>query len=473
MFKKNITSIEGLYLIEPMVFQDDRGFFLESYQYEMFKEMGIDNIFVQDNHSRSMKGVLRGIHFQKGKYAQAKLVRVLKGAVLDIAVDLRPESKTFGKYESFLLTEENKHMLFIPRGFGHGFVTFRDNTEFFYKCDNIYNPYQEGGIIWNDTDLGIDWELKKYHLEEKEIILSEKDKKNETFSNYRKKQDLNYILILGVKGQLGIEFQRLFDKLGINYFGLDKEELDITNLFELETFLEKHSVTHIINCAAYNNIEEAEIDIESCNLLNTVIIQKLAEICKKRNIYFTTYSTSFVFDGEKRLPYTEEDKIRPLSVYGNSKYQGERYALKYERSLVIRTSWLYGSGNNFCKQLIECSKTQSELKIVDDQISSPTSARDLALFSWLLLKKEKYGLYHFSNDGETSKYDQAKFILEYIGWKGSIHRASSYEFKLRAERPMYSKLDSKKIEKDVSRSIPDWRSSLIEFLDEVEYLWKK
>ncbi|MCY7007847.1 dTDP-4-dehydrorhamnose 3,5-epimerase [Fusobacterium simiae] len=185
-FKKIETSIKDLIIIEPQIFEDTRGFFLESYNYNDFKELGVENIFVQDNHSKSLRGVLRGLHFQKGKHSQAKLVRVLKGAVLDIAIDLRENSETFGKYFAVELNEKNKKMFFIPKGFAHGFLTLEDNTEFFYKCDNFYNPQSEAGIIWDDSDLNIDWNFEKYNIDESELIISEKDKKNISFKEYKK-----------------------------------------------------------------------------------------------------------------------------------------------------------------------------------------------------------------------------------------------------------------------------------------------
>lgn len=190
-FKKIETEIQDLVIIEPTVFEDSRGFFLESYNYNDFKEIGIDNIFVQDNHSKSSKGVLRGLHFQKGEFAQAKLVRVLKGAVLDIAVDLRKDSQTFGKYVAIELSEENKKMFFIPRGFAHGFLSLTDEVESYYKCDNFYVPQAEDGLIWNDADLKIEWNFKKYNINEKELIISEKDKKNKSFLEYKKENKID------------------------------------------------------------------------------------------------------------------------------------------------------------------------------------------------------------------------------------------------------------------------------------------
>jgi dTDP-4-dehydrorhamnose 3,5-epimerase len=151
------TQIEGLLIIEPTVFKDDRGYFFESYNEQRFKELGVLDDFVQDNQSCSQKGVVRGLHFQKPPYAQAKLVRVIKGAVYDVAVDLRTASPTYGKYYGVLLTEENKKQFLIPRGFAHGFLVLSDTAEFCYKCDDFYHPNDEGGMAWNDPEIGIDW----------------------------------------------------------------------------------------------------------------------------------------------------------------------------------------------------------------------------------------------------------------------------------------------------------------------------
>jgi dTDP-4-dehydrorhamnose 3,5-epimerase len=151
------TSIKDLVLIQPDVFPDARGYFFESFQKEKFREMGIDAVFVQDNESMSGKGVLRGLHFQKPPFAQGKLVKVVRGSVLDVAVDLRSSSKTYGKWESSVLSAENKMLMWIPEGFAHGFLVLEDETIFQYKCTNYYNKESEGSIVWNDPDLKIDW----------------------------------------------------------------------------------------------------------------------------------------------------------------------------------------------------------------------------------------------------------------------------------------------------------------------------
>lgn len=164
-------KIDGLVIIEPSVFGDDRGFFMETYSKKVFTENGISVEFVQDNHSRSTKGVLRGLHFQKPPFAQDKLVRCTRGEVLDVAVDIRRDSPTFGQYEAVLLTEENKKMFFIPQGFAHAFLVLSDIADFQYKCSNFYNKESEGGLLYNDPAIAIDW--PKLDID---LILSDKDK---------------------------------------------------------------------------------------------------------------------------------------------------------------------------------------------------------------------------------------------------------------------------------------------------------
>ena len=173
--KRIETGIDGLFVVEPEVFGDHRGWFMESWSKRKFEEIGIDCEFVQDNHSFSeKKGTLRGLHFQKGDYAQAKLVRVLRGRVYDVAVDLRKDSKTFLKWFGVELSEENKKEFFIPRGFAHGFLTLTDNVEFAYKADNYYNKESEGAIIYNDERIAVDWRLEGLGIDE--VIVSDKDK---------------------------------------------------------------------------------------------------------------------------------------------------------------------------------------------------------------------------------------------------------------------------------------------------------
>lgn len=171
------TKIPGLLIIKPAVFEDTRGYFFESYNKQRFLKHGIDQNFVQDNESMSQKGVLRGLHFQKPPFEQGKLVRVMRGAVIDVAVDIRKSSPTYGQWDSVKLTQQNKWMYWLPPGMAHGFLAMEDNTIFFYKCTNVYNQESEGSISWNDPDLNINWPVN-------EPILTNKDKDAPAFKEF-------------------------------------------------------------------------------------------------------------------------------------------------------------------------------------------------------------------------------------------------------------------------------------------------
>lgn len=175
------TGIEGLKLITPAVHGDARGYFMETYQYNDFKEAGIPVTFVQDNQSASRRGVLRGLHFQK-QFPQDKLVRVIRGEVFDVAVDLRPDSATFGKWYGVVLSEENKKQLFIPKNFAHGFLVLSDYAEFCYKCSDFYHPGDEGGLMYNDPDIGVEWPI----TEDMELLFSDRDTKWGGLTAYKK-----------------------------------------------------------------------------------------------------------------------------------------------------------------------------------------------------------------------------------------------------------------------------------------------
>ena len=176
------TKLQGCFSIESKLIFDDRGYFMESFNEKVFQEgIGQPIKFVQDNQSFSTKGVLRGLHYQTGSHAQAKLVRVLQGEVLDVAVDIRPDSATFGQHVSILLSAENNKQFFVPRGFAHGFLVLSETATFFYKCDNFYNKESEGGILYNDSEINIDWQFEIQNL-----IISEKDQVQPTLSNAKK-----------------------------------------------------------------------------------------------------------------------------------------------------------------------------------------------------------------------------------------------------------------------------------------------
>ena len=174
------TKINGLFIIQPKVFEDARGYFFESYNKDIFQKVGIKDEFLQDNQSLSQKGVLRGLHFQNPPHAQSKLVRVITGSVLDVAVDIRKNSPSYGQHVTEVLSEKNKTMMFIPEGFAHGFLVLEDNTVFSYKCSRVYNKESEDAVFWNDPDIGIDWKIKN-------PVLSEKDRISKRFKDFESK----------------------------------------------------------------------------------------------------------------------------------------------------------------------------------------------------------------------------------------------------------------------------------------------
>ncbi len=182
------VAIEGLKVITPTVFGDDRGYFMETYNENDMKAAGLDYVFVQDNQSASKKGVLRGLHFQK-EFPQDKLVRVVNGEVFDVAVDLRPGSKTFGKWYGVLLSAENKKQFMIPKNFAHGFIVLSDYAEFCYKCTDFYHPNDEGGLLWKDPEIGVEWPMPE-GMTEADLTLSDKDQKWDGIAAYKKERGL-------------------------------------------------------------------------------------------------------------------------------------------------------------------------------------------------------------------------------------------------------------------------------------------
>ena len=279
-----------------------------------------------------------------------------------------------------------------------------------------------------------------------------------------------FVLLIGSDGKLANDFKKLFIKYKIIHDAIDKEDLDITDTELLNLyFINNNKYDVIINCAAYNDVDKAELEKNECRKLNTEIPLKLAMISKKIEAIFVTFSTDFVFDGKKKDEYIETDTANPLSVYGISKLEGEKHTLlTYEKTFVIRTSWLFGIKNNdFVKQIINWSKKKNTLNIVDDQISAPTYSKDLAEIAWKLIKTKKFGLYHITNNGVCSKYEQAKYILNKISWNGKLKKAKTIDFNLLAKRAKYSKLSSKKLEYVIDEKIPDWKNAIDRFIEEL------
>jgi len=247
-------------------------------------------------------------------------------------------------------------------------------------------------------------------------------------------------LIFGANGKLGTDFKELFDSIGEKYIATDKDEVDITNGDFLRAYIktmhQNYKIDTIINCVAYNDVDKAETEKELCYKLNAEAPTNLAMIASEIGATYITYSTDFVFNGmitnylyNESTGYTEEDEPHPLSTYAKAKYEGELLISQIienpentSRMYIVRTSWVFGKGSmNFVEKIIELSKEKNELKVVDDQVSSPTYSKDLAYFSWELIKKGcESGIYHLTNDGIASKYEEAQYILEKVSWKGNL-----------------------------------------------------
>lgn len=462
------TSIPDVILCEPLVRGDDRGYFMETFrQDELETFLGNKLYFCQDNESKSSFGVLRGLHYQLAPYAQSKLVRVSKGEVLDVAVDIRRGSPTFGQHVTSILSEENKKQLFVPKGFAHGFAVLSDTAVLSYKVDNYYSPECDRGISYDDPNLGIDWQLPKDLLQ-----LSEKDTKQPLLEEADCFEfDMNYmhkILVTGSKGQLGSELQDLESTyLAYSFFFTDLEELDITNHDTVKRFINENQITAIINCAAYTAVDKAEEDQELADKINHLAVENFATIAKDKGILLIHVSTDYVFDGTSCQPYKETDTPNPQGVYGKTKLDGELALQKINpaNSIIIRTSWVYSSyGNNFMKTMLRLGKERDEIGVVYDQIGSPTYAGDLAKAILDILPQinnDGLELFHYANEGVCSWYDFAKAIFEIEDVQIKVKPLESFQFPLPAKRPFYSVLNKTDIKKTYQLDIPFWKESLL------------
>ena len=276
------------------------------------------------------------------------------------------------------------------------------------------------------------------------------------------------ILITGGAGQLATEFSRFFKENSIDFIAPKRAELDIRDFEKVREFVKSNDVTLIINCAAYNFVDKAEEEPEMAYSVNAFAVENLAKVAKELEIEFVTYSTDFVFDGEKMKPYTEEDEVNPISVYGKSKVLGERLALKAnDKTYIFRVSWVFGKGEaNFIEQVKRWMERE-KIALASDQISSPTSTVDIVCMTMkmLELKEKRYGIYHLSGEGEASRYEQGQYILEKLGYKGEIIEARCSDFTPYDIRPKYSKLCSSKIEKLLEIQIPSWKTRVDEYLE--------
>ena len=475
--KKIETNLFDCYILEPQRFGDERGYF-ESVTKEQLEELGFNGIY-QVSNSKSGKGIVRGLHFQKDPYCQAKVVRCHRGAVLDVVVDMRKDSETYGKWTSVELTPENGRLLYVPRGFAHGFVALKDDTLFEYYVDNKYMPRMEGGILWNDPKLNINWDEIFNEYDIKEPVLSAKDKDRCTleecgveFTRKPKKY-----LITGITGQLGYDLMKELHKRGeYDIYAPNSNELDITDREQVMNVIKEYKPDVIFHCAAWTAVDKAENEgkdlCEKVNILGTKNITDASIEVGAKLIYM---STDYVFDGEKEGLYTEEDTPNPKSVYGNTKYKGEKEVMRNPKHFITRISWVFGiNGNNFIKTMLKLSDNHKQLTVVNDQIGSPTYTVDLSKLLVEMAQTDKYGTYNVNNEGYCSWAEFAKYIMESNGKETEIIPVSTekyYEGKDMSKiayRPKNSKLDKTKLIENGFELLPSWQDATNRYCKELE-----
>lgn len=282
------------------------------------------------------------------------------------------------------------------------------------------------------------------------------------------------VLVTGANGQLGSEIRELAQESNAKLFFTDVAELDITSKTAITEFVVKNRINVIINCAAYTNVDKAEDEQELADLINRQAVQNLAEICEENAVALIHISTDYVFGGTKNTPYKETDKISPLGVYGQTKLAGEQaVSICNIDYIILRTSWLYSSyGNNFVKTIQRLSSEKDSLRVVFDQVGTPTYAADLAAFIVYMINNDlldnRKELYHFSNEGVCSWFDFAKEIVEESEHKCEVIPCYSDEYPAKVTRPNYSVLDKTKLRKDFNYQIPHWRESLKTYKEKVE-----
>ena len=455
------TAIDGVVVIEPQVFGDSRGWFIETYSKSKFRELGINDEFVQDNHSHSVqKGTLRGLHFQNEPKAQSKLVRCTKGKILDVALDLRKGSSTFKKWVAIELSEENMKQLYIPKGFAHGFLTLTDDVEVQYKVDEFYSPEHDRTIRFDDPELNVDWKVQN-------PILSEKDSK----APFLRDSDFNLsvkVMVTGANGQLGSDIVERLRKLKINVIAVTRYDLDITNKGKTKEYIGALSPDIIIHCAAYTAVDKAEEERQLCYAVNVEGTRNVAEAAKLVDATLVYISTDYVFSGLNSDPYLEEDKTNPINYYGFTKEQGEKIVQSLiKKHYIVRTSWVYGkNGNNFVKTMLKLAESRVEISVVDDQIGAPTYTKDVASFICDLIQSPYYGIYHCVNEGYCTWYDFAKAIFENAHIPVKLNPISSSLYASKAKRPLNSKLSKSNTDTAGLNRLPHWRNALWRFMQE-------
>ena len=479
------TELKDSYILIPKRFGDERGYYSSQFVASALEEMGIsDNKIEQLAQSKSKKGIVRGLHYQEDPCTQAKFVKCEAGAVLDVIVDLRQDSPSYKKWISVELTPENGKILYVPRGFAHGFVSLKDETRFEYLVDNHWKPSHENGIAWNDPEINIDWQFEKYGISEP--LLSDKDKVRGTLAEVKPNfYTHKRYLITGCKGQLGYDVVRELNKRGIyDILNLDVDDMDITDRKFTRKVIEEYKPEYVIHCAAYTAVDKAEENEELARKINYNGTKNIADACKEIGSKMVYISTDYVFDGKVPSGYDSYDELmetNPLNVYGLTKREGELAALENPNTFVLRTAWVFGiNGNNFIKTMLGLSEKYKELKVVNDQIGSPTYTVDLAKIICDMIETDKYGIYHVTNDGYCSWAEFASYILKDTDTKvipvttEEYYRPKYEDAKEKgitlhiAERPMISKLNKAKLVRNGFKMTPDWHNAVDRYTKELE-----
>lgn len=468
------TNLLDCYILEPQRFGDERGYF-ESITKEQLEEVGFNQIH-QISNSKSGKGIVRGLHFQKNPYCQAKVVRCHRGGVLDVVVDLRKDSPSYKKWISVELTPENGRLLYVPRGFAHGFVSLKEDTLFEYYVDNKYAPKMEDGILWNDPEIGINWEeiFQKYDIEKP--ILSEKDTNREVLSKCKTefKREKTRYLITGYKGQLGYDIVRELKNCGeTDYLAVDIDEMDITNREQVFETIKNYNPDVIFHCAAWTAVDKADEMEEKVRLINVEGTKNIVDASIEVGATTVYISTDYVFDGTKEGYYEETDSVKPMSVYGKAKFDGEEEVRRNPKHFITRISWVFGiNGANFIKTMLKLADNHKQITVVNDQIGSPTYTVDLAKILVEMANSNKYGTYHVNNDGYCSWAEFADYIFKSNNKDVEVVPISTEEYiknnGLQAYRPRNSKLSKQKLIDSGFEMLPSWQDATDRYCKEMK-----
>lgn len=471
------TKFEGLLVIEPKIWGDDRGYFFETFKKETLSHHGVDINWIQDNEAYSEKGVLRGLHYQLNPKAQSKLVRVAQGEVLDVVLDIRPDSPTYGETFSIILSGTNKKQLLVPKGFAHGYVVLSETALFLYKVDMPYAKDLEAGISYNDPKLNIDWKIPL-----SELKLSEKDKIQPSFENhipFKKAKASNNkisILVTGANGQLGQSFQKIanqFSHCDFHFYG--STDLDIRDGKAIIKEIEKVNPQVFINCAAYTKVDDAEDHEEANWNVNVIATHNIARICKKHDILLFHYSSDYVYHSVEGEKMNELTPTTPQGKYAASKLRSEEVIdATSPQAVIMRTSWIYSEfGHNFLKTMLSLGERGIDLKVVNDQVGAPTYATDIALSTMRIIEQiedKSVTLTHpmiinYAGEGMTNWHDFAAYIFECAGIEVNLTGIPTEEYPTKAKRPKWSVLDMERIESTFGITPKNWKESVKNCID--------